>query len=104
MKHMSVHELKSKLNSPGVVLIDVREPHEHQAEWIEGAIPMPLSTLSAEQIPKTAIVIIFHCAGGVRSQTDCEKVMNHIDNIEFFSLDGGIQAWKAAGFETQTGK
>ncbi len=100
MKEMQVDELKEKLKSPELVLIDVREVSEYEAEHIEEALLIPLSVLSKAHLPTEAKVIVFHCAAGVRSQTACHKVMHLVDGVTFYSLAGGINAWKAAGFKT----
>jgi len=93
--------LKGMLERGGAVLIDVREPFEHQAERIEGAVPLPLGQLDSqklrEQYPGKRV--IFHCAGGKRSAKACRQFTEgHDGPVEH--LAGGIEAWKQAGLPT----
>lgn len=97
----SPSEVKAMLERGEVVLIDVREPFEHQAERIEGAVPMPLGTLDAAAVRQryAGQRIVFHCAGGVRSAKACAKFALGQDEPTHH-LAGGIAAWKQAGLPT----
>lgn len=94
-------ELQAQLEQGDTVLIDVREPFEHAAERIEGAVPMPLGTLDAEALCRRYPDkrVIFHCAGGVRSAKACAKFATGQDGPTYH-LAGGIEAWKQAGLPT----
>ena len=48
IKSIDAVSLKKRLNAGDTVLIDIREPHEHAREHIEGARLAPLSRLDAE--------------------------------------------------------
>jgi rhodanese-related sulfurtransferase len=48
IKSMDPITLKRRLEEGSAVLIDVREPHEHAREHIEGAKLVPLSRFQAE--------------------------------------------------------
>jgi rhodanese-related sulfurtransferase len=86
-----------------IQLIDVREPNEHQAERIAGAILYPLSTFDPAKVPRVVgKTTVFHCGIGKRSEAAALKclaagaaVVQH--------LDGGLAAWKQAGLPTQVG-
>jgi rhodanese-related sulfurtransferase len=45
---MDAMTVKKRLDEGSAVLIDVREPHEHAREHIEGAKLVPLSRFQAE--------------------------------------------------------
>ena len=94
-------EVQAQLHQDDTVLIDVREPMEHQAERIEGAVPMPLGSLDADALRQRypGKRIIFHCAGGVRSAKACGKFAQGNDESTYH-LAGGIAAWKQAGLPT----
>eukprot|EP00752_Nemacystus_decipiens_P016621 g14861.t1 len=92
-------EVQARLAQGGAVLIDVREPFEHQAERIEGAVPMPLGQLDPESIRSQypGKQVLFHCAGGKRSAKACQQ---YDPGGPTHHLAGGIEAWKQAGLPT----
>ncbi|GAB3642018.1 MBL fold metallo-hydrolase [Spirosoma arcticum] len=77
-----------------VTVVDVRKPDEYESERVDGAINVPLDTLSEQmgQIPRNEPVYV-HCAGGYRSM-----VANSIlkargfDNV--INVEGGMAAIK----------
>lgn len=77
------------------LLIDVREPHEHEAARIEGFQLIPLKTLEnhLSDWPRDTPVIL-HCKGGMRSARALEFMASHgFTNLRH--LKGGIDAWLA---------
>lgn len=85
---------KQWLDSGEAVLIDVREPSEYAAEHIPQAQSVPLSELGTH-LPPSPQKRIFHCQKGKRGEQACAVVEGEKWNIE-----GGIEAWKAAGLST----
>jgi rhodanese-related sulfurtransferase len=94
-------EVKAQIEQGGTVLIDVREPFEHAAERIEGAVPVPLGSLDPETIRNQypGKRFIFHCAGGKRSAKACQR-FGEGQSEATEHLAGGIEAWKQAGLST----
>jgi rhodanese-related sulfurtransferase len=95
--------LKTWLDEGRVVLIDVRESHEHAEERIAGAKLVPLSTFDPARLAaERGRHVVLHCLAGSRSaralatlaQAGFERLHN---------LHGGIIAWKAAGLPTVRG-
>lgn len=84
-----------RLIRQGAVLVDVREPDEYHRERIEGATHCPLSNLEAA--PITAETIIFHCASGMRTQSNAGSLAEKAGSREWFLLDGGLNGWKKSG-------
>lgn len=80
-----------------IVLIDVREPYEFEAERIAGSVNLPLSAFDSSLITAPAgKTVVISCAGGVRSARAVQQCrMDGIDVSDH--LAGGINAWKAAG-------
>ena len=99
IKSMDPMTLKKRLEEGSAVLIDVREPHEHAREHIEGA---PLSRFQAEKLvglqDKTAV---FHCHSGGRTSANA-KLLTSKGFRDAYQLGGGIVAWKAAGLPTRS--
>jgi len=91
---IEVTEVKEKLDrGDKFVLIDVREPHEHQICNIPAAKLIPLGEVGkrlAELDPEADIVI--HCKSGMRSARACGILkaagFKHVRNMK-----GGILAW-----------
>ncbi len=94
---LSSLELKKHLVDNDVILIDVREPVEYNIEHIEGALLLPLSSLTLSNLPTVSKKIVFYCAAGIRSHKACVKILQEDDSIDVSTLEGGIQAWKQAG-------
>ncbi|KTD22238.1 rhodanese domain-containing protein [Legionella lansingensis] len=91
--------LKEWLDRQNAVLIDVRDPEEHAAENIPGAISMPLTTISKNTLPNPGNKrLVFHCKAGKRSLNACEKLIAEDPSLHLFSLTGGISAWEEAGY------
>jgi rhodanese-related sulfurtransferase len=86
-----------------IILVDVREPQEHANERIEGALLFPLSTFNPDALPDPGDrKIVFHCGSGVRSARAAEACL--AAGLPYDAhLEGGIQAWKAAGLPTVGG-
>ena len=87
-----------------ILLVDVREPAEHAAEHIAGALLVPLSSFDPATLPQQdGREIVFHCAGGKRSAAAVARCIEQgLDHTRH--MIGGIQAWKAAGLPTVAGK
>lgn len=103
MAHIiNAQQLKTWLDNHEAVLIDVREPSEYVAEHIEGSISLPLSQLSKKSLTpyQQHGKIVFQCHAGRRSQTACDNVADAVTSSIHYSLDGGISAWKNAGYKT----
>jgi sulfur-carrier protein adenylyltransferase/sulfurtransferase len=87
-------ELKAKLdNGAGIVLIDVREIHEHQICNIRAATLMPLGTLPqrlGELDPGREVIV--HCKSGMRSAKAC-GILRDAGFRNVWNLKGGILAW-----------
>lgn len=87
------------------VLVDVREPDEWQAGHIEGAVHIPLAQLPArvgELTDDGGLVVV--CRSGARSGRAVAWLMQN--GYPATNLDGGMQAWAAAGREmvSETGE
>ena len=102
IKSIDPVSLKKRLDEGSAVLVDVREPHEHAREHIEGARLVPLSRFDAEDFgelrDKTAV---FHCHSGGRTGSNAQLLMSK-GFCDAYHLSGGIVAWKTAGFPTRS--
>ena len=85
-----------------VLLVDVREPNEIEAERYPDAVVVPLSTFDPAQIPDPqGKQVVFACRSGRRSVTASQAAQ--AKGLPYDShLAGGILAWKAAGLPTES--
>ncbi len=101
---IDARQLKAKLDAGEAILIDIREHNEHAVEHIIGARLAPLSALDSHDFDRDHDKIaVFHCKSGMRTQTNAAKLLAKGFRDAYF-LQGGIEAWKAAGFPVHTGK
>lgn len=80
-----------------VTLIDVRTPEEYGQGHIPGAVLVPLDTIKEiKKLPGSEGRVIIYCRSGKRSLTAIGILADKgITSVE--ELEGGINAWKAAG-------
>ena len=102
VKSVDAVTLRHWLGSGQAVLVDVREPAEHNAAWIEGAKSVPLGRISGtSQLCRDGKRLVLHCHSGRRSQSACEKLLIEDPQLDLYNLEGGISAWQQAGFPVQ---
>jgi rhodanese-related sulfurtransferase len=93
--------LKTWMDKGEVVLVDVREPAEYVGERIRGAELVPLSHFDPAQIPQTAgKTLVLYCRTGNRSAQAGQQLLD-VGARAAWHLQGGIEAWKASGYETE---
>lgn len=91
--------LQSRLKDGDVTLVDIREPDEFAREHIAGATSMPLSQIENARIAvQPEGMVVFHCRSGMRTSANCERLASRVVGAAYL-LDGGLDAWKAAGLE-----
>ncbi len=75
------------------ILIDVREPFEHNDFNIGGTL-IPLQTVMQQlsNIP-TNVPVVVYCAKGIRSSIAIQKLQDKFDYQNLINLSGGMQAW-----------
>ncbi len=95
--------LKYWLDKGEAVLIDVREPAEYDSEHIEGSTLIPLSRIGSKVMPDHQNKrLVIHCRKGGRGNSACEKIQKELSGTEIYNLEGGIEAWTAAGLHVRT--
>lgn len=98
IKSVDAKTLKKWLDSSEAMVVDVREPAEHEARKIKGATLIPLSGVCKKLLPDTGSKkLILHCGSGKRSANACEKLLAEDPNLEIYNLEGGISAWSEEG-------
>jgi rhodanese-related sulfurtransferase len=102
---VSVTEAKEKLDKGEAVMVDVREPNEYVEVHAAGVRLIPVNTVLGEvkQIRDFAggKEVLFICKSGARSALAAEfAIAAGLDELALYNVEGGTQAWVAAGFPT----
>jgi rhodanese-related sulfurtransferase len=84
-----------ELLTDGALLVDIRDRDEHRRRRIPGARNVPLGALARIEDPH-AKAVVFHCRSGARTTANAARLQASAD-APVFLLDGGIEAWQAAG-------
>lgn len=88
--------VRTLLDSGKARLFDVREPDEFRQERIAGSTLAPLSNFNPTSFTTSDQLCIIHCKSGKRGTDACNRLLaSGCTNIAH--LQGGIEAWKAAG-------
>lgn len=86
-------------NNPDILVVDVRTPEEITGGKIEGAIEIDFSQDSfntkINQLDKEKTIVVYCAVGGRSSKT--VTLMKEQGFKKVYNLDGGIEAWAAAG-------
>lgn len=98
--NLDADQVQAALKASQIVLVDVRERDEYRLERIEGANNIPLSQFDPAALLVTGgKTVVLHCQGGSRSARALEACRTAGIDIRHH-LQGGINAWKAAGLPT----
>ena len=101
LKHITAPEAR-RLAGQGAVIVDIREPGEYHGENIPGALNASLSQLGETPVGAGAPAVVFNCKSGARTRMHAQALEACTD-AEAYILDGGIEAWKAAGYPVKRG-
>ena len=88
-------------NSHQVMLVDVRETGEFASERIASAISYPLSTFNPASIEFQGDRRVILCCQSGRRSTQAAQKLFESGFTQVTHLEGGLAAWKAAGYATQ---
>jgi len=103
VKNIDAKTLKKWLENNEAIVVDVREPSEHEAEKISGSNLLPLAKVCKSSLPKYENKkIVLHCHSGKRSTSACQKLIGEDPNLEVYNLEGGILSWVAERCEIKT--
>lgn len=95
--------LKRWIEEGNATVVDVREPAEFAAEHIEGSVLLPLSSVCCSALPEQAgKKLVVHCQRGARGNSACDKLQAENPVQQLYHLQGGIAAWKEAGFPVES--
>jgi glyoxylase-like metal-dependent hydrolase (beta-lactamase superfamily II)/rhodanese-related sulfurtransferase len=105
---MSLEELKAQVESrtTDLVVLDVRERDAYEEGHIPGARLLPRGQLELrvnQDLPDPTPRILAYCEFG-RISTLAAATLREMGYQRAVALDGGMKAWREAGFSVKTGK
>ncbi|HKW86887.1 MAG TPA: rhodanese-like domain-containing protein [Nitrospiraceae bacterium] len=106
IKECTIAEVKAKLDrGESFHFIDVREDHEFAKDHAKGARHLGRGILERDietVIPDKQAEIILYCGGGFRSALAADS-LQQMGYTDVRSMDGGIRAWREAGYPLEQG-
>ena len=109
VENLTVDEVAAELKQGDTLLVDLREPNEHEQGVIQGAVSAPRGMLEFYADPSSPYHraefdpnrrVILHCASGGRSALAADT-LRQMGYTNVAHLDGGFKAWQAAGQPTE---
>lgn len=103
---MSMAELQARIggNSRDLVVLDVREKDAFEAGHVPGAVNLPRGQLELRvntELPDPTVRIVTCCEFG-KISTLAAATLRDLGFGRAVALDGGIKAWREAGYETDS--
>ena len=102
IREIDPHEVAERLDY--YLVLDVREPDEHDQGAVPGAIHVPRGNLEFAiegRLPDKSVPIAVYCAGGVRSAF-ATKTLQDLGYTDVVSVIGGFNRWKDEGLAWTT--
>jgi rhodanese-related sulfurtransferase len=107
VEECTVADVRARLDRGEVFhFIDVREDEEYARDHAAGAKHMGRGILERDietAIPDKDAEIVLYCGGGFRSALAAESLQK-MGYRRVISMDGGIKAWRDAGFPMETSR
>lgn len=101
VKECTVTQAKERLDGGEVQhFLDVREDHEFAKDHAKGASHLGKGIIERDVetlIPDKEAAIVLYCGGGYRSALAAD-VLQQMGYRNVVSMDGGIRAWRDAGY------
>lgn len=103
LEAVSAEDLVRRMQSNGLVVLDVRPPEEYRAGHIPGARSVPVSEIESaiKQIPPDHEVIAY-CRGPYCVFSDEAVELLKARGYKARRLEGGLPDWRAAGLPVET--
>lgn len=107
VRECTVGEVKARLDrAEPFHFVDVREDDEFAEDHAKGAIHLGKGVIERDietVIPNKEEPIVLYCGGGYRSVLAAES-LGLMGYTNVLSMDGGIKAWRAAGYPLEKGR
>lgn len=107
VRECTVAEVKAKLDRhERMHFVDVREDNEYEKDHAVGAIHLGKGVIERDietVIPNKQDAIVLYCGGGYRSVLAADSI-RQMGYTNVTSMDGGIKAWREAGYPIEQGR
>lgn len=101
IKEVSIDDVKKMIdNKEKIIILDVRDKEEFETGYIPGAINLSRGMLEfkiSTLIPDKNATIIVYCGIDLRGPL-ATKTLNEFGYKNAVNINGGLKAWKAAGY------
>jgi rhodanese-related sulfurtransferase len=101
VRETNVDQVKSRLDrGDKIVLIDVREDREFDADHLPGAVHLGKGIIERDveaKYPDLQTELILYCGGGFRSALAADNLQK-MGYSNVISMDGGIRGWREKGY------
>ncbi len=107
VRECTVSEVKAMMDrGERFHFVDVREDEEFGVDHAAGARHIGKGVIERDietAIPQMQAQIVLYCGGGYRSVLAAES-LRRMGYTNVLSMDGGIKAWRAAGYPIEKGR
>jgi sulfur-carrier protein adenylyltransferase/sulfurtransferase len=93
-----------KAANGNLVLLDIREPHEHAEAHLDGDVlvpPVEVAERIDELAPDTSQRLILYCRSGARSARAANLLKEQFGYDNVANVEGGILAWQEQGLPVE---
>ena len=102
---MSSTELKERMDGDEeFILVDVSDPEDYATEHIPSAVNIPLADLAEKvksELSKNQRIVVYGKDHDDESSNRAADVLEGMGYRKVADFDGGVYAWKRAGFLTE---
>lgn len=95
---ISVDQLASLMEDKTFTLVNVHIPYEGELPQTDAFIAFDEIAAHTDELPAQDAPIVLYCRSGSMS-TEAARVLADMGYENIVELDGGFNAWKAAGYE-----
>jgi rhodanese-related sulfurtransferase len=95
---ISVHQLAGMLENKDVTLVNVHIPYEGEIPQTDLFIPFDEVPSHLNELPDRDAAIVIYCRSGGMSTSAAQELAS-LGYTSIMEVDGGFNAWKAAGYE-----